>query len=210
MKKVFCAYCGINIADTKDHVPPKCIFPKPRPHNLITVPSCKDCNAGASKDEEYFLSAMMMSDAGITEAGRKHWEKLRKVFARNRGGFHSIRPNLKRVSVYTPSGLYGGESISFKYDDERFREVVTKIAKGLYYFEYETRLPDTAKIMYSFLNTSSKRQIARKYLPETKNGKRAWRGKFEYRHNKLAARNEGSIWLFMFYGVLEFWVVTNS
>ena len=48
-----CVYCGKVRVLTKDHIPPKCFFAKPRPSNLITVPSCKECNLGRSKDDEY-------------------------------------------------------------------------------------------------------------------------------------------------------------
>lgn len=37
---VLCCYCGINSSTTKDHIPPKSIFNKPLPNNLITVPYC--------------------------------------------------------------------------------------------------------------------------------------------------------------------------
>lgn len=49
-----CVYCGKDAGETKDHVPPKCLLPKPFPANLLTVPSCITCNGGLSKDEEYF------------------------------------------------------------------------------------------------------------------------------------------------------------
>lgn len=39
-----CCYCGVRKATTKDHIPPKSIFNKPRPCDLITVPYCFECN----------------------------------------------------------------------------------------------------------------------------------------------------------------------
>ena len=50
----FCVYCGGTDDLTDDHVPPKTIFPKPRPSGLITVRSCKKCNCGSSRDDEHF------------------------------------------------------------------------------------------------------------------------------------------------------------
>jgi hypothetical protein len=38
---------------TMDHVPPKALFPPPRP-KLITVPACEICNGSASDAEEKF------------------------------------------------------------------------------------------------------------------------------------------------------------
>jgi len=57
-------------ADTKDHVPPKGLFPEPRPSNLITVDCCYRCNQKFTKiDEEFrlFVSAPINRFAGRSE-----------------------------------------------------------------------------------------------------------------------------------------------
>jgi 5-methylcytosine-specific restriction endonuclease McrA len=54
-----CAYCGDVGIITRDHVPPKGIFPKPRPANLITVPACSKCHSQqTSRDDEYFRNTL--------------------------------------------------------------------------------------------------------------------------------------------------------
>jgi hypothetical protein len=55
-----CVYCGKG-ATTRDHVIPRCLLEKPYPSDLPTVPSCRACNEGYSKDEEYFLAIMAQS-----------------------------------------------------------------------------------------------------------------------------------------------------
>ncbi len=50
---LLCYLCG-KPATTKDHVPPKTLFAPPRPHNLITLPCCAECNGAYALDEEYF------------------------------------------------------------------------------------------------------------------------------------------------------------
>ena len=52
-----CAYCG-RPAQTRDHVPPRCLLEKPFPENLATVASCHNCNAKFSLDEQYFLTVL--------------------------------------------------------------------------------------------------------------------------------------------------------
>jgi hypothetical protein len=49
-----CVYCGAGGTLTRDHVPPKTIFPKLWPLGLITVPAYLKCNQDNSKDDEYF------------------------------------------------------------------------------------------------------------------------------------------------------------
>ena len=54
-----CVYCGLEEPDirdrTRDHIPPRNLFPEPRLSDLITVPSCRSCNETASMDDEFFL-----------------------------------------------------------------------------------------------------------------------------------------------------------
>ncbi len=67
MKKQNCYKCGA-IATSKEHVPPKCIFPEQKDirgidlrKNLITVPSCNIHNQEKSHDDEF----LMVSLAGV-------------------------------------------------------------------------------------------------------------------------------------------------
>ena len=43
---------------TREHVPPRNLFPEPRPSDLITVPCCGDCNHRAHEDDEYLRLAV--------------------------------------------------------------------------------------------------------------------------------------------------------
>ncbi len=54
-----CVFCGVRDGTTKDHVPPKGMFPPPRP-NLITVPACVTCNGGASEIDERFRTMLSL------------------------------------------------------------------------------------------------------------------------------------------------------
>jgi len=54
-----CIYCGARDNLTDDHVPPKALFPEPRPSDLITVPACLQCNKSYEKDDEYFRIAVL-------------------------------------------------------------------------------------------------------------------------------------------------------
>jgi hypothetical protein len=56
-----CAYCGAAADLTRDHVPPRVVFPKPRPKDLITVPACRPCNVSAGPDDEYFGAALRVA-----------------------------------------------------------------------------------------------------------------------------------------------------
>lgn len=100
-----CVYCGKQGPVTRDHVPPKGIFAKPRP-DLITVPSCKDCNQDASKDDQYFRDTFLLrEDIEHHPDIQKILPSIKKSFSREQNEkfvkrfFSSIRP----VDVVTPS-----------------------------------------------------------------------------------------------------------
>ena len=51
-KDMVCIYCG-NVAQTREHCPPKSFFPEHDfPDNLRVLPACEECNKGYSQDEE--------------------------------------------------------------------------------------------------------------------------------------------------------------
>ncbi len=72
-----CCYCGTKEATTRDHVPPKAIFNKPRPDDLITVPCCFECNNQASSFDEKFKAYLGMHIA--RQGGERLKDFLRKV-----------------------------------------------------------------------------------------------------------------------------------
>ena len=53
MSETKCIFCG-KTATTKEHIPAKHLFKGKPDKDLITVPSCEECNKGFQKDEEFF------------------------------------------------------------------------------------------------------------------------------------------------------------
>ena len=69
MNNQSCYMCD-NLATTKEHVPPKCLFPEKKDlkdisldlrKGLIKVPSCVDHNCKKSGDDEYLLNVLSMT-----------------------------------------------------------------------------------------------------------------------------------------------------
>ena len=70
-----CIYCLKKIADTKNHIPPQSIFDKPLPKNLISVPSCFECNNSASTDDEYFRIVITIGkETSFLDQSKKNME----------------------------------------------------------------------------------------------------------------------------------------
>lgn len=55
---ISCIYCGSVELIIRDHVPPKCMFPRPKPLDTVTVPACRQCNTSYQMDDEHFTVAM--------------------------------------------------------------------------------------------------------------------------------------------------------
>lgn len=130
-----CTYCGEAALVTRDHIPPVSLFPKPRPSNLVTVPSCRKCNSGASMDDEYFrlnLSirhsakrplSKSIADAALRGLGRDQHTRFRKTF------FQGVR----EVDIKTLDGIYIERSGAYDVDLARLDKVAMRIVRGPYF-----------------------------------------------------------------------------
>src|ERR1017187_3171267 len=76
----WCYLCHSAENLTSDHLPPKNLFPEPKPTNLITVPFCASCNGGFSKLDEQFRVFVSMP-VNVSSAGEEIQRK--KVFGRS-------------------------------------------------------------------------------------------------------------------------------
>jgi len=206
-----CVYCCEKLKETSDHVPPKSFFPKPRPSDLITVPSCLRCNHDVGEDEEFFLATFMFTQGGVSEAGNKLWaEKLHRMYEKNLGLKRKIAQALSYADILTPAGLFLGRKMAIQTDEKRFDKVVHKIVRGLYYFEYNEPLSITTEILSLFLKQEQHFEAARQPVHQLKNGSRGWEGIFEYKFNRLGDSKEDSMWLIRFFDFAIFWIITGN
>ncbi|SRR6266436_5899496 len=100
-----CAFCGKSPAKTKDHVPPKGIFPKPRP-KLITVPACLRCNASSSKIEEAFRVYLSLRIGVNDETTSNLWNnEVMRTLRHNPRLRNRIIKSMRPISVRSPAGI---------------------------------------------------------------------------------------------------------
>jgi hypothetical protein len=141
-----CAYCGVVGKITRDHVPPKGIFSKPLPDDLITVPACPQCHSDeTSKDDEYFRLALQIRE-GIAEhpdAIKSRPTLLRSLEKPQKIGMvNGLLENIFLADVVTPNGIFIGKQWAIQTDMNRLRRVVIRIMKGLFYKVKQHRIPD--------------------------------------------------------------------
>lgn len=137
-----CYWCGKH-ATTKEHVPPKCLFPEHKDisqllkddfrKNLITVPSCDRHNYEKSDDDEYLLSCLAGKVGNNSLAFFHTKTKLKRVFEK--------RKNILKIE---DEGVLKVKDVEFPVffttiDFPRLIRSFEAIARGLYFFEYGTQ-----------------------------------------------------------------------
>lgn len=119
-----CIYCG-GAADTRDHVPSRCLLERPYPDNLPVVGSCKSCNQRFSRDEEYLVCLVESALSGSTDPN-----KIK-------------RPSVARIIRSSPALQARLESaktesdgrVKFTVEGDRIANVMLKLARGHAAFE---------------------------------------------------------------------------
>lgn len=142
-KPAKCIYCG-KPATTVDHIPPKNLFSKPRPSDLITVPACNSCNNGASRDDDYFWSRIIIKrEVGGHRAVKGVLPTLFRSLGRaqQRGFTRQFYDDIQPVEEFTPGGLYLGTGAGYVPDHDRMLRVVRRTAVGLYFREFGRPMP---------------------------------------------------------------------
>ena len=148
-----CIYCGSDEDMTVDHVPPKALFPEPRPSNMLTVPCCKKCNESFSKDDEYFRTVLVSHVSVCTDPNAQAVnEKLLRSMSRPEatGMASAIRKSMHVVDVISQGGIYLGRSPAIKITANRISRVAVRIAVGLFYIIHDYSIPKGYEVKCGF------------------------------------------------------------
>lgn len=119
-----CIYCGGH-ADTRDHIPSKCLLDKPYPENLPVIGCCYTCNQNFSSDEQYvacFIECVRSGSTNPDEVGRASISKILRDVPSLR---KRINDSMRKVN----------DHISFIPEWERINNIMLKLAKGHVAFE---------------------------------------------------------------------------
>lgn len=143
-----CAYCG-EPAETVDHVPPRVLFSRPYPPDMITVPSCLRCNRGFQQDDEYVGNAILMRgdiafSPSLRGADDKAIRALRRAEARPMSS--RLLSTVREVEISTASGIFLGSAWVFDIDKTRLASFLRRIIRGLFYIVFSKRVPDNHRV----------------------------------------------------------------
>ena len=191
-----CVFCG-GSAKTRDHVPPKGIFPDPKPTDLITVPACASCNSKTKLDDEYFRWLVATGSGVDKRAHELIKDRILPRFRSRSALLHEIMKGATHVDIHSEGGIYLGKQPAFHFDRFRVQTVIDKTVRGLYYVELGTMLPENAVVTNFILNPifedEMKNVICSLPLKDIGNGI------FSYRFWADDTMPEESFWLLMFF-----------
>jgi hypothetical protein len=196
-----CVYCGATGKLTSDHIPPKNLFPQPRPANFVTVPCCLACNNGFASEDEYFRTMIACAEecAGHPEA-EKLWKKILRQL--HRTGDSAI-PELIRQSFGSTADV---TEIQIKRAELRIARTLKRIVRGLYFADTGVPLPLSweirANLSPAFPGDDGLSEAigAFEAIPGWW-GRDIGNGVFRYR---MVAEQAGILWLLIFYDSLPF------
>lgn len=138
-KTSYCYWCG-KPATSKEHVPPKCLFPEQKDIkdiydesfriDLITVPSCNEHNMKKSNDDEYLMTCLAGRVGNNGIAFVHNSTEIKRTLSR--------KPHLFKVDEETVIDI-GGIKFPVLWvtvDTVRLSHSLESIARAIYYHEF--------------------------------------------------------------------------
>ena len=151
-----CAFCRRDLEKvTRDHVPPRGLFGANPPGNLITVPSCRDCNNSTSKDDEHFrLIALDYQASEVPAAQQANEATLRALNRAQAKGFRkSVYSRLQPTELLSLAGLFIANTFSMRVDMSRLNRTVEKTIRGLFFHHNGYPVPEGYRVWCQCLST---------------------------------------------------------
>lgn len=124
-----CYLCGSSENLTKDHIPPKNLFPSPRPSNLITVLCCQTCNGKFTLLDESFR-VWVSSTINRSKAGQWIWNNkvMNSTFKRSPKLKSAVRNSL--IPMMTQLNGQTLQTTGMTYPIRKARKYLIRLTMG--------------------------------------------------------------------------------
>jgi hypothetical protein len=211
-KQQLCAYCGKAGARremTQEHFVPKCLWEGHRPNRTLTVWVHHACNAGYSRDDEFFRTALvaMNGTERHPEAASVLQGTLARVMRKRPGVFLGHLGHLDFGPIESPSGLYLGNALTFTLDVPRFFRILRKIVLGLYYCKIGKPLPGDHGVHLAWENRHT-RPVVEPLFPHMHSISDFGDDVFIYRWMRDPDDDRRTFWGLGFYKAVSFFAAT--
>jgi len=192
-----CVICGIRQSIDREHVPPRNIFTKPRPSNLVTVPACSSCNNNTSQLDEEFRAYLSLKVGTSSHDSLDFWAKYAfPTIQSNARLKRQINEWTREVEVFSEAGLYLGNAPALFWEVKKHDLIIEKTIRGLYWKHYNDILGGQVKLRIQWLRGLSDE------IKEMLNRFRVERigSAFIYAYRRADDLHQLSAWLLEFYG----------
>lgn len=215
-----CIYCEAKPGIEPDHVPPVGLIPLPRPSSLITVPACAECNRGYSMDDQYFQFFLASrNDLQDHPAVQQVSSTVQRGLNRpeSKGLLKGILAS-SRVSTVAEDGTSTPrQQMQYQPAWNRIDNVVKRVVKGLYYYEFGKIMPQGRVDVWSDQSEFMQGSGIQNALPlssilETLRAdttRVVLKEVFEYSYSLTVGDPEMTTWLLTFYSRAWFLVLAN-
>lgn len=156
-----CYFCGAP-ATSREHVPPKCLFPKKEGDdepdyrsNLATVPSCDEHNHAKTHDDEYLRNILVMPVTSNEIAGVHFTRTTMKAAQKFPKLLKSIASENQPVFVQKTVDEQPFQTVALAIDRQRVEEALEMIGYGLYFLEFGTSFMGSVTALPLFLGDLS-------------------------------------------------------
>jgi len=139
-KTQVCALCGELNQVTREHVPPKCLFPTPQRQPLILW-TCLRCNNGSSADDEEFGAILNLLANDPTSDDGPHWERSIRTLRKQKKLVRSLLKSTEEILLSSQSGIVVGPGFGFRWPVKRLLATAEKVARLLYFKEHQKPVP---------------------------------------------------------------------
>ncbi|TYQ25934.1 hypothetical protein PseudUWO311_13375 [Pseudanabaena sp. UWO311] len=183
---------------TEDHIPPQCIFPKPRTTSLIKVDCCESCRKGWSKDDEEFRRFVWSAEGAekhpsCDKAVDSIFSSIRRLESKHYK--NRVVNSLEDVEAYSEGGIFLGIKPATKLEWHRIEGVLKRIVKGLFFLRNSHLIPNDHELIIKIPDLELGNELSRLPFEEIDN---ICDGIFRY---WLYEQNDGSstsLWLMSF------------
>lgn len=133
---------------TRDHIPPKSFFPKPRPTNLITVPCCTECHRKFTQDDEYLRNLLISIDGNERHPAAEMLQDKgkRSLSDSNANGYAQIKFRIAYPGLMRYAHGMTAPGATKVLDDQRIEDVLERMTVGLFWKENDKHLPSDYEI----------------------------------------------------------------
>jgi hypothetical protein len=193
--KNICYFCGVEGADTKEDIPPKCFFPKGQRDGIIKVPAHLSCNQDWEDAIEYFRNLFSGLSPYNSIAKSLFKTKGKRSLIRNYPLRTKMLSELRnKIDIYSRGGIFLKSQPGVQVDSNLTCKLVNHITRGLYYHHKDNVLPKESEIKWKVQPIDSAPKWIQS-LPTTIIHPKI----FRYRYAIIDKHPEWSTWLLGFY-----------